>query len=101
MLFCVECAAFASLRFDDEKPKILVENRVEDPPSRIKENVEEKNYRQVEASLSSPMMNDQVSTFFLPSPMSSRRKRKKNVEFVCSNTELVVELQPNDEAAIY
>jgi hypothetical protein len=41
MLFCVECAAFASLRFDDEKPKILVENRVEDPPSRIKENVEE------------------------------------------------------------
>jgi len=47
------------------------------------------------------MMNDQVSTFFLPSPMSSRRKRKKNAEFVCSNTELVVELQPNDEAAIY
>jgi hypothetical protein len=41
MLFCVECTAFASLRFDDEKQKILIENRVEDPPSRIKENVEE------------------------------------------------------------
>jgi len=37
MLFCVECAAFASLRFDDETKKNLIENRVEVPQVEKKE----------------------------------------------------------------